>query len=169
MTTRVDARAMRVAARKASQDGNLFGRLSASAIASRGQAQRLLTAGPGLSITEWRILWDLAEAGPLSIQDMATIQRTDHSLISRALPAMRQKGIVETTRNTEDKRQSLVMLTAQGRAVYDSAAPIMQLRRDTLAQTFTPQEMRSLLGLLDRFDAFLTQPLAPLPSPQDAP
>lgn len=154
-----DRKAERVALRKASQDGNLFGRLQAATMASRGQAQRLLQAAAGLSITEWRILWDLAEAGPLSLQDMASIQRTDHSLISRALPSMRDKGYVRTLRNSRDKRQSLVELTDAGRRAYEAAAPTMKRRREVLGAAFAPGEMKIFLAFLDRFDAYLETPI----------
>ena len=153
------SRAARVAARKASQDKNLFGRLSAAAIASRSQAQRLLLSTGGLSITQWRILWDLHEAGPLSVQDIASIQGTDHSLISRALPVMREKGYVTATPNSGDKRQSLVEMTPEGRKAYTTSAPIMQARRARLAQTFAPEELATLLSYLDRFEAFLDDPI----------
>ena len=153
------SRGARVAARRASQDKNLFSHLQAAATASRGQAQRLLQSAGGLSITQWRILWDLQEAGPLSVQDMAFIQRTDHSLISRALPAMRDKGYVETAPYAEDKRQSLVRMTPAGAHAFEGAAPIMKHRRDSLTDTFTPDELTLFVQFLNRFEAYLDQPV----------
>lgn len=158
MNDEAQKRAARVAARKASQDQNLFSRLLAAATASRGQAQRLLQSSAGLSITEWRILWDLNEAAPLSVQDMASIQRTDHSLISRALPAMRDKGLVKMAPNSGDKRQSLVEMTALGARSFASAAPVMAGRRKRLANTFTADELTQFFQLLDRFETYLDQP-----------
>lgn len=164
-----DCRRTRMAQRKADQDANLFGRLLAVATASRGQAQRLLQGASDLSITEWRILWDLAEAGPLSVQDMASIQRTDHSLISRTLSAMRQKGLVQAVRNGQDKRQSLVDMTQTGRHAFDSAAPVMKRRREALAAAFPDGDLDDFLALLTRFEAFLKQPIDTAPKPEDAP
>ena len=142
----------------------MFGRLSAAAIASRGQAQRLLKGSAGLSITEWRILWDLVEAGPLSIQDMASTQRTDHSLISRVVPDMQRKGYVSTARGTDDKRQSLVALTEEGARAFEEASPVMRARRARLANTYTEAEMEMFLHFLDRFEGCL---LYTSPSPRD--
>lgn len=155
-----DHRAERIARRRLKEDANLFGRLSAVATASRAHAKRYLDAGGGLSIPEWRILWDLSEAGPLSIQDMATIQRADHSLISRTVPAMRDKGFVSIRRDATDKRQSMVHLTDAGLAAYQKAAPFMQARRDALAAFFPGAELRDFLAMIDRFEAYLAQPLA---------
>ncbi len=169
MDLKTDNRAERVAARKARQDTNLFSRLSAAAIASRGQAQRLLKSAAGLSVTEWRVLWDLNEAGPLSIQDIASIQRTDHSLISRALPKMSEKGWVKAVRNCDDKRQSLVELTKAGTAVLAAAAPTMKRRRESLAEAFTPQELDTFLHLLERFERVVEHPVDVEPSSEDTP
>jgi len=151
------SRTQRLAARKATQDENLFGRLQAAATASRTQAQRLLSSAGGLSITQWRILWDLDEAGPLTVQDMATIQRTDHSLVSRALSAMREKGYVETVTNPEDKRQSLIRMTAIGARAFANAAPTMKERRESLRQIFEPSEIATFLHLITRFEDLLNQ------------
>lgn len=153
------SRAQRLATRKATQDENLFGRLQAAATASRSQAQRLLLSAGGLSITQWRILWDLKEAGPLSVQDMASIQRTDHSLVSRALPTMREKGYVEIVPNTEDKRQSLIKMTAEGARAFAIAAPVMKRRRDSLSESFAADELTTFLRLIARFEAHLNQPI----------
>ncbi len=152
------SRRQRLALRKATQDENLFGRLQAAATASRSQAQRLLSSAGGLSITQWRILWDLEEAGPLTVQDMATIQRTDHSLVSRALSVMRDKGYVETVTNPEDKRQSLIRMTAAGAHAFANAAPTMKERRESLADIFEPNEIATFLSLISRFETHLNQP-----------
>lgn len=158
MDQKAQSRIQRFALRKATQDENLFGRLQAAATASRTKAQRLLSSAGGLSITQWRILWDLEEAGPLTVQDMATIQRTDHSLISRALSGMRNKGYVETVTNTEDKRQSLIKTTAAGARAFAIASPVMKERRRSLNKIFEPDEITTFLSLITRFEAHLKRP-----------
>ena len=157
MESEAKARAMRVAGRCNNQDANLFLRLLAASTASSVQAQRLLKTSGELTITEWRILWDTAEAGPLSVQDIALIQRTDHSLISRALPGMREKGYITTKRSAEDKRHSLVYVTEAGLRAYERAAPVMKARRKALAAAFTADEMETFLGLISRFEAHLAE------------
>ncbi len=157
MEEEVEARARRVARRKADQDANPFGRVQTAAAASRAQAQRLLKAS-GLSILEWRVLWDLSEAGPLTVRDLASIQRADHSLISRALPAMRKRGLVAEVGGVRDRRRTLVALTEAGRAAFGVAAPVMRARRDALRAAFTQTERETFLTLLARFEAQLAPP-----------
>lgn len=152
-------RAQRVAARRAHQEGNFFGRMQAAAMAARRQSQRILAQAGDLSITEWRILWDLTEASPLSVQDMAQIQRSDHSLISRALPGMREKGYVEVLRNSDDRRESLIGLLPAGADAFAIAAPLMRRRRAMLSEALSPEGLEQIITLLDRFDAYLDTPI----------
>lgn len=148
----------RILDRRSRETTNLFTRLPAASSASRSQAQRCLQYGGGLSIVEWRTLWDLAEAGPMTIRDLASIQRTDHSLLSRALPEMRKKAYVEMHRDSRDGRQTIVEITAKGRTAYETAAPVMRRRREALRAVFTEAEILTFVGLLDRFDSFLQTP-----------
>lgn len=155
----IDRDCDRIRDRQGREARNIFSRLPALYAASRRQGQRLLEQGGGLSILEWRTLWDLAEVGPATIGDLAAIQRADHSLLSRALPAMRRKGLVTTRRDPSDGRQSIVALTPAGRAAYGRAAPVMRRRRAALAEAFTEEEIGIFVGLLDRLEEVLRRPV----------
>lgn len=154
-----DRNSDRIRERQARLDGNIFARLPSAYAASRSQGQQLLQQCAGLSIVEWRVLWDLCEGGPMSIADMAAIQRTDHSLLSRALPDMRRKGYVEMTRDAMDGRQTIVAVKPRGRAAYDKAAPVMARRRAALKKTFTQAEIMEIISYLDRLETFLRKPV----------
>ena len=157
----------RIRARKAREEFNVFSRLPVVYAASRKQGEQLLRIGGGLSIVEWRTLWDLAEAGPMTIRDLASIQGADHSLLSRALPDMRRKGYVTMTRDPHDGRQTIVALTGEGRRVYEHAAPVMARRRAALRKAFSEQEIREFVGYLDRLDTFLRAPITDIYPEED--
>lgn len=148
----------RIKARIDREDTNLFARLAAIYAASRKQAQGLLQAGGGISIVEWRTLWDLHEVGPMTISDLASTQRADHSQLSRALPQMRHKGLVSMHQAAQDGRQMIVTLTDKGRDAYHLAAPIMGRRRDALDSVFTQTEINEFVGYLDRLEHFVRRP-----------
>jgi len=157
---RVDAEQIR--ARMEREGFNIFARLPAVYAASRTQSRNFLEIAGGLSVVEWRTLWDLAEAGPLTIRDLAAIQRADHSLLSRALPDMRKKGYVTTHKDARDGRQTVVALTESGRVAYDRAAPIMAQRRAALREFFSQDEIHAFAGFLDRLEEFLRIPTTEL-------
>ncbi|SIN75754.1 MarR family winged helix-turn-helix transcriptional regulator [Vannielia litorea] len=150
----------RIRERRSHEDLNVFSRLPAVYAASRRQGQQFLQFGGGISIMEWRVLWDLCEAGPMTIRDLATIQRADHSLLSRALPEMKRKGFVTMHRAQRDKRQTIVEATTEGRAAYELAAPVMARRRAALREALTEEETRRFIDLLDRVEMFLNTPAA---------
>lgn len=159
MTEKAQDRTGRVERRKAFQDENVFSRMSSAAAASRAQARRILQHAGVSSIVEWRVLWDLAETGPLTVNDMARIQRLDHSLFSRAVAQMRAKGWVSVERDDVDKRQMLFSLTEAGEAVFSRAAPLMRARRRGLRAAMPDEDRARLLSLIDQFEAFLEAPL----------
>lgn len=152
--TKPDQDRKRLDVRRRRETANLFSRVSATYAASRSQAQRLLKAGGGLSIVEWRILWDVLEAGPITVRELADLQKSDHSLISRILPKMVKSGLITITRDTKDGRQTLVDLTQQGIAAYEKAAPVMAKRRAALLKHFSKEEIDQWVAYLDRFDHF---------------
>lgn len=158
MTEKLKTDANQIRARKEREGLNIFSRLPAVYAASRMQSRNFLEIGGGLSVVEWRTLWDLAEAGPLTIRDLAMIQRADHSLLSRALPQIRKKGYVTMQRDAQDGRQTIVALTDQGRAAYEKAAPVMAKRRAALKEVFSDTEIREFAGFLDRLEGFLRVP-----------
>ena len=149
----------RLEARKAQENKNLFARMPAVYAASRRQGQNLLKQSGGLSIVEWRTLWDLHDVGPLTIRELAMLQRMDHSLLSRALPQMRDKGYVTMRRDERDGRQTVVELAPKGHALYSQAAPVMANRRKALRDTFSQEEIETFVSLIDRFETFLRGPI----------
>lgn len=159
MTQRKMTAQNRVRERRALEELNVFSRLPAVYSASRAQGQRFLKLGGGLSIVEWRTLWDLSEAGPMTIRELAALQRTDHSLLSRALPAMREKGYVSMVQDEADKRQTLVAIAPKGKTAYEKAAPIMARRRAALRETMSEDELRMLISLLSKLEDFLHIPV----------
>ena len=168
MTERSKRDEDRIKARQAREDTNVFARLASIYAASRKQAQRLLLGCGGLSIVEWRTLLDLHEVGPMTISDLALTQRADHSLLSRALPDMRRKGLVSMRRATNDGRQTIVEISDIGEDAYRLAAPVMERRRAALRDVFTDDEITAFVGYLDRLEGFVRRPASDIASKETA-
>ena len=169
MTMHLSDRSSPAKVRELEQNRNLFGRISAAYLSSRMQAQRMLKSAGDLSITEWRVLWDLAEAGPLTVTEIANIQRTDHALISRAIPAMKRSGYITTSVSKTDRRQSLIALTPVGREAFEQTSTVMSARRAALANVFSQEELNTFLSFIDRFETFVNSPLPETPEVEALP
>ena len=155
----IDTSDERFRSRRAALDANLFNRLFRLTHRSKRQAKRLLDAHGGVNVVEWRILIDLSEAGPLSVRELAELDGTDRSLVSRALPALRDAGLVRLSRDGEDARQVRVALTAKGRRRFERARGPMMARLAALDAAYTPDEKARFLDYLDRMEAVVRAPI----------
>lgn len=108
------------------------------------------------SLTEARLLWELAHAGaPLSASELARELQLDLGYVSRLLKGLRERGLIKARANPTDARQSQLTLTAAGRRAY---APLDQGSQaqtgEMLARLNAPQQQR-LLRALGRVQALL--------------
>lgn len=132
---------------------NLVHRLFRLGNAVQTQTQQLLALTSDISVVHYRILLRLSQAGPQNVQGIAELLGTNRSLVSRVLPALRTRGWVELLAHESDRRQLIVHLTDDGRAVVKQhEAPIMA-RFDALQAAFTDDELDSLLEYLDRLES----------------
>ena len=90
----------------------------------------------GLAVTEWRVLAVLGRYAGLSAVEVAERTAMDKVAVSRAVNSLLKAGRLKRDLHADDRRRSVLALTAKGRRVYDEVAP-MALRYE-----------RELLGVL---------------------
>jgi DNA-binding MarR family transcriptional regulator len=78
----------------------------------------------GLSIPEWRVLAVLARHRGLSAADVAERTRMDAVAVSRAVARLLAAGRLQRSRSCDDRRRSVLSVSAAGRAVYREVAPL---------------------------------------------
>ena len=108
---------------------NLVSRLFRLGNAVQTQTQQLLALTSDLSVVQFRILLRLRQAGTQNVQGISELLGANRSLVSRALPDLRDQGWVTLIKSDEDKRQIFVRLTDAGQRVVDehyspSARPV---------------------------------------------
>jgi DNA-binding MarR family transcriptional regulator/predicted N-acetyltransferase YhbS len=108
------------------------------------------------SLTEARLLWELAHAGaPLGASQLARELQLDLGYLSRLLKGLRERGLIKARANPADARQSLLTLTAAGRRAF---APLDQGSQaqaaGMLARLNAPQQ-QGLMRALGRVQALL--------------
>ena len=109
------------------------------------------TMAPGdLTPTQFATMMRLSEQGSCSQNQLGRLAAMDISTIKGVVDRLRQKGLVQTEPSSEDRRRSLVSLTADGAAMIDML--VRAGRRITAAtlDPLTPSEQRSLLRLLGK-------------------
>jgi DNA-binding MarR family transcriptional regulator/N-acetylglutamate synthase-like GNAT family acetyltransferase len=70
------------------------------------------------SLTETRVLYELAHHDGITASEIAGTLHLDRGYLSRMLRAWRTRGLVRAARAADDGRRSLLSLTAKGRAAF---------------------------------------------------
>lgn len=114
--------------------------IEADAVAAVRRFNRFYTRRIGLlderqfdspfSLTEMRVLYELAHRDELSAADLVRDLGLDAGYVSRMLAAFERKGLVERSPSAADGRRALIALTAAGRAAF---APLERYARAAVA------------------------------------
>lgn len=88
----------------------------------------------GLGIPEWRVIAVLARHPGLSAAEVAACTRMDAVAVSRAVTRLARSGRLNRSVSAEDRRRSVLRLSAAGRSVYRRIAPLaLDYERQLLA------------------------------------
>ena len=100
------------------------------------------------SLTESRLLWELAHRDSITATELARELDLDGGYLSRLLGGFKQRGLVKTLRSKDDGRHLLLTLTAAGRKAF---APLDERSRNEvgalLAALAEPQQQQLLQAL----------------------
>jgi DNA-binding MarR family transcriptional regulator len=103
----------------------------------------------GLSIPEWRVLAVLARYPGLSAAEVAARTRMDAVAVSRAVARLLAAGRLRRTTSRDDRRRSVLSVSATGAAVYRKVAPIALGYERELLAALEPDERAALERVLD--------------------
>lgn len=120
--------------------------------------------GSALSLTEVRVLYELAHRPGVVARDLLQALGLDAGYLSRILKRFEAAGWLSRSPSAEDARQSLLRLTDAGHAAF---APLQQRSRDEAAALLRPLpagRRQQLIGAMARVEALLDH--APAGSPQ---
>ena len=104
----------------------------------------------GLTIPQWRIVAVLGHEPDLSAVEVAKRTVMDKVTVSRAVAALESDGRLIRRVDSDDRRRSLLRLSAAGRAVYRKIVPLARSYEMQLLSTLTASERTALDDLLTR-------------------
>jgi DNA-binding MarR family transcriptional regulator len=124
------------------------------AMQARLQARlnRELQADSGLSIADFDVLVALTDHhdGPLRVLELAEAVQWEKSRLSHHLARMERRGLVEREDCPDDARGAFVVLTAQGRAAIEHAAPAhVETVRALVFDGLTAAQVDALAAIAD--------------------
>jgi DNA-binding MarR family transcriptional regulator len=119
----------------------LFGSLIASTLAQ---------VEPPVTMPQWRVLV-LASADGCRVSAIAEDLGVHPSNATRIVDRLVAAGLVERRRDAADRRQVLVVLTAAGRTLYDTAMGLRRSRIEEALAQLSAGEREDLVTVLSRF------------------
>lgn len=122
--------------------------------------------GSRFSLTEVRVLYELAHRDGPTAGEIAEVLDLDRGYLSRMLRSFKKSGLIQTKTAADDRRQTILRLTAAGKRAF---APLDKGARAGVAEMLEPltpaQQQRVLGAMRDIHTAFGGTPT----SPSDAP
>jgi DNA-binding MarR family transcriptional regulator len=127
-------------------------RLSVLSNRVSGAIARVYSERFALGVTEWRVMAVLGRYPDLSAGEVAQRTAMDKVAVSRALAGLVEAGRVQRETHDDDRRRSVLRLSAAGRAIHDQVAPLALGFERRLLDGMATEERDVLFRLLDRLD-----------------
>jgi DNA-binding MarR family transcriptional regulator len=103
-----------------------------------------------LSLSDYDVLVELSEEGPLRINELGEALGWEQSRLSHQLRRMRGRGLVVRHGSGDDRRGATVELTDSGRAALDAAAPgHVELVRSAVFDGLTATQLRAFGSVIE--------------------
>lgn len=125
-------------------------RLALLRAARRIRSQRVNTA---VTLSQLSALATVSKCGPMSAGELAGIERVQPPSMTKILASLEADGLVERSPHPEDRRQSIISITAAGRDLLDAEIRARDSWLATRLVDFSPDELRTLseaVAVLDR-------------------
>lgn len=107
----------------------------------------------GISVTEWRIMAVLGEYPGASADFVSVKTQIEKSIISRAIAKLLQRKLIEREFDAEDRRRSMLNLSATGQDVYREIVPVSFAYEEKLLACFSEDEQQQFSDLIGRLYA----------------
>ncbi|RMD90321.1 MAG: MarR family transcriptional regulator [Alphaproteobacteria bacterium] len=114
---------------------------------------RLYSERFDLSIPEWRCMAILGETPDISATEVAERGALDKVAVSRAIARLRAKGRVERHIAPDDRRRSVLALSAAGEKIYREIVPLALAYEEALLKRLSDEERATLDRILRRLES----------------
>lgn len=121
------------------------------------QSARLTETSLGISAAQLFVLHQLADEGGLSITTLAERTLTDQSSVSLVVTRLAERGLVARRSARDDRRRTVVELTAAGRRLLEQAPEATQVRLLGGLTSMTAADRKALARLLGTLVAAVEQ------------
>jgi len=112
------------------------------------------------TLTESRLLWELAHRDRLTATELARELDLDAGYLSRLLRSFKERGLIRSTRAKDDARHQHLTLTAAGKRAFAPINTRSQTDVRALLATLGETQQQQLLASMTRIEQLLGEPAA---------
>lgn len=118
-----------------------------------------------LTLPEWRIISVLGARGPISPIEVSNLIAVDRAWISRTVPRLAERGLLQVQDDPGDRRRTLLLLTANGAHLHRTISQVSLERQRRLTQALGEKEAadfdRTLAKLQRKAEVMLEEQSTP--------
>jgi DNA-binding MarR family transcriptional regulator len=129
--------------------------------------QRELHDDSGLSMPDFEVLVHITESpeGRMRVTDLARLLQWERSRVSHHVTRMERRRLVQRVECAEDGRGAFIVITPQGRAAIEQAAPgHVETVRRLVFDVLSPEEVDALATIIEKALAELDHQAERLPA-----
>lgn len=115
----------------------------------------------GIGIPEWRAIAVLGRHPGLSANGVAERTAMDKVTMSRTLARLMERGLIQRDTHGEDRRRSVLELSAAGYSIFDEVVPLALARERALLAHFSDDDKQQLDALLTKLSQGLQDLIQP--------
>ena len=110
-----------------------------------------------LSHAQYSLLFELADAEPTSVRDLATSAALAPATVTQMLDGLETAGLVARVRSETDKRVVLTSLTGRGEELVAERRAEVEPEWQRALSEFDERELRSAAAVMERLRAFFDE------------
>lgn len=95
---------------------------------------------PTLTLAQWRIMRVIGLGEAEGSTTVRRISGIDKGQFSKSVAQLTQRGLLQSADHPQDRRQSLLILTETGQALYDTIGPTLTQRNKMLLAALPPKQ-----------------------------
>ena len=109
----------------------------------------------GVTVSQWRYLRELWEEDGLTVGDLTRRVGRQGPTTVVAVQFLEKAGLVTVAKSTEDRRKSLVRLTARGKKLAETMSPLIRKVNERAMADLSDAEIRTFKRLIVRIQRTL--------------
>lgn len=103
-----------------------------------------------LTRQEWRVIAALGTQPAMTGKEIASYTSMEKMPVSRAIARLVREEVISQTPSNEDRRLTILNLTAKGQDIYQQIVPLVLEREAFLLSALTHDEQKQLDTLMDK-------------------